>query len=191
MVVRWSDAEEVGHVTSGRVLIETAAGAARQVARQAPIAIDPAAPDRFEVDSPVDPRTLRAEIEGDVNATLLALSGVAALTSVLGIANAMTMGVVQRTSEFGLRRAIGARPRHLLAQVITESGVVGLLGGLLGLYLGMGGLIVVTIVNRWQPVLDLQLAPVALAIGTLVGMLGGTVAATRASRIQPIEALRH
>lgn len=184
------DAREIGSVSQVSLLLRTSAGAAPQVAEQAPVALDPFDPSRFEVDAPVDPSTLRAEIEGDVRATMLALSGVAFLASMVGIANAMTMGVVERTSEFGLRRALGALPRHVLGQVTTEALLTGLLGGAAGLYVGVLGVLGATVAKGWQPVLDLRLMPLALLSGALVGAMGGLVAAIRASRIQPIDALR-
>lgn len=184
------DAQEVGRVTQLSLLLRTSPGAAPQVASQAPVALDPFDPDRFQVDAPVDPTSLRAEIEGDVRATMLALSGVAFLASMVGIANAMTMGVIERTSEFGLRRALGARPRHVLGQVTSEALLTGLLGGLAGLYAGLMGVLGVTLAKGWLPVFDLRLMPLALVSGALVGASGGLFAAVRASRIQPIDALR-
>lgn len=184
------DASEIGTPTHISLLVRTSAGAAPQVAEQAPVALDPFDPDRFQVDAPIDPTTLRAEIEGDVRTTMLALSGVAFLASMVGIANAMTMGVVERTSEFGLRRALGALPRHVLSQVTTEALLTGLLGGAAGLYVGVLGVLGATLAKGWQPVLDLRLMPLALFSGAFVGALGGLVAAIRASRIQPIDALR-
>ncbi|MDQ3951734.1 MAG: ATP-binding cassette domain-containing protein [Actinomycetota bacterium] len=185
------DAREIGRVAQVSLLMRTSSGAARQVADQVPLALDPIDPGRFEVDAPADPTSLRAEIEGDVRATMLALSGVAFLASMVGIANAMTMGVVERISEFGLRRALGARPRHVLAQVTTEALTTGMAGGAAGLYVGLLGVLAATVAKGWQPVLDLRLMPLALVSGGVVGVCGGLVAAVRASRIQPIDALRH
>ena len=190
VVVRADDAKEVARSTQAELLIQTAPGAAQQVAHQAPLALDPVTPERFEVDAPIDPTALRAEIEADVRTTMLALSGIAFLAAMVGIANAMSMGVVERIGEFGLRRALGARPRHVLFQVATEAVMTGMMGGICGLYFGLIGVLVVTVANGWQPVLDFRLVPFALGSGALVGAAGGAVAAVRASRIQPIDALR-
>jgi macrolide transport system ATP-binding/permease protein len=78
----------------------------------------------------------------------------------------------------------------VVAQVITESAIIGGVGGAVGLALGMGSILAVTILQRWVPVFDMLLAPVAVIAGVMVGMAGGLVAAARAARIQPSEALR-
>ena len=172
------------------VLIRTGAGAAQQVARQAPVAIDPVAAETFRIDAPIDPTTLRAEIESDVTSTLLAFTGVALLAAVAGLGNSMVLAVLERRKEFGLRRALGARPGHIAGLVLAESVVIGALGGLLGLALGLGAVLVMTIARQWIPVFDLRLAPAALVGGVVVGAAGGLIAAWRASRIEPHEALR-
>ncbi|MGH9245960.1 MAG: ATP-binding cassette domain-containing protein [Acidimicrobiales bacterium] len=186
------DGQQVGLGFPGeaQVLVGTVPGAARQVARQAAVALDPFDPERFSVKAPPDPTSLRAEIEADVTTAMLVLSMVAFLVAIVGIANAMNMGVVERTSEFGLRRALGARPVHVLSQVTVESITLGVVGSLAGLYVGLAGVLGVTLVKRWGPVLDLRLVPLALAGGVIAGVVGGLVAGVRASRIEPIKALR-
>jgi macrolide transport system ATP-binding/permease protein len=190
IVASQNDASTFDQPASLQMLIATTAGAAPQVARQAPIALDPAAPDRFEVRAPVDPSSLRDAIQSDLASTLLALTLVATLASIIGVANAMMVSVIERIGELGLRRALGARPVHILAQTSIEALLLGLAGGVAGFFAGSAGVFGVTVVNHWQPVLDLRLVPVALAGGALVGVLGGLAAAIRASRIQPVAALR-
>jgi macrolide transport system ATP-binding/permease protein len=184
------EASSFGDPARTQLLIETVAGAAPQVARQAPVAVDPVFADKLEVRAPVDPRSLREEIQSDLTTTLVALTLVAAIASLIGVANAMMMSVIERIGELGLRRAIGARPVHILGQTSLEALLLGVGGGVLGFLLGTGGVLVVTVLNRWQPVLELRLVPVALAGGALVGVAGGLAAAVRASRIQPSDALR-
>ena len=190
VVIRWDDAIEVADAANLSVLVNTAPGAAQQVAGQVPIAIDPVAPDRLRVDAPPDPISLRAEIEADVKASMFALSAVAFLASIIGIANTASASVAERTGEIGLRRALGARAKHILGQVVLEAVITGVLGGIAGLYLGMLGVIAITITNGWLPVLDPELIPTALVAGAISGILGGFAAALRASRIQPVDALR-
>lgn len=190
IVANWLWASELSHIDTSSVLITTVGGAAPQVARQAPVAIDAVTADSMEVQAPPDPTTLRAAIQGDVHAALLALTLVAMLASILSVANAMLLNVIERIGEFGLRRAIGARPIHILNQTSLEAVIAGALGGAAGLVAGLGVTLGVTIANRWQPVLDLRLAPLALAGGMVVGALGGLPASLRASHIQPSEALR-
>jgi macrolide transport system ATP-binding/permease protein len=171
-------------------LVTTSSGAAQQVAGQLAVAIDPIAPTSVEVFAPVDPSTLRAEVEADVLVTLGAFSGVAVLASILALANSMMMTVLERQAELGLRRAVGARRRHVSLLILTESAALGAVGGGLGLFAGLLAIIGITLANRWAPVFDPAIAPLALLGGVVVGALGGGAAAVRASRIQPGQALR-
>lgn len=190
VVGRQADLGPLSDPSQVTVLIETASGAAQQVAGRAAIALDPADPGRFSVTAPVDPQSLRAEIESDVGTSLLVLTVVAAIAAVVATGNAMAMGVVERIGEIGLRRALGARPVHIAAQITTESTLLGAFGGVAGLVAGMAAILGVTVVERWQPVFDVRLIPVALVGGALVGMIGSLAATVRAGRIQPSDALR-
>lgn len=171
-------------------LLVTRPGAAGQVAGQVALVIDPYTPEAVRVEAPVDPSTLRGDIEVDVQNALWAFTALALLGSVAGLANAMVLSVLERRQEFGLRRAVGARPVHIAGLVMVESVLIGALGGLVGLGLGLGALLANTIARHWIPVFDLSVAPIAVAGGILVGVVGGLLAATRASTIQPHEALR-
>lgn len=190
VIVPSSDTTYLGGVDQVQALILSKAGAAQQVARQAPLVVNPYDPKSLTVEAPIDPSTLRAQVESAVQSTLLALTGVALLASIAGLANAMILSVIERKQEFGLRRALGARPKHIVGLVLAESTIVGAIGGAVGLGGGLLGIIVVTVLRHWSPVFDLRLAPVAIAGGIAVGAIGGILASVRASRIQPNEALR-
>lgn len=184
------DASFLGRSNRERALVVTRPGAAQQVAHQAPLVINPAEPETLAVEAPVDPRSLRASVESDLQSTLLVLTGVALLASIAGLANAMVLSILERRQEFGLRRAIGARPVHISSLVLLESSVIGAGGGIAGLFSGLAAIIGVTLANHWNPVFDLRLAPLAVVGGVMVGGLGGVLAAGRASRIRPSDALR-
>ncbi len=172
------------------VYVLTATGAAQQVAAQAPLVLRPSTPESFEVVAPPDPRGLRGEIESDVRTILLVLTGVAILASVVSLTSAMTMSVLERSREIGMRRAIGAQARHVSGLVMTEAALVGVVGGVAGATTGVAALLAITIARRWTPVLDVGHIPIAVAGGVVVGVLGGVAASLRARRIQPSEALR-
>ncbi|MFI2753969.1 ATP-binding cassette domain-containing protein [Cellulomonas sp. P22] len=179
-----------GQTTYRRAIIMTLAGAAPQVAQQSRTLIDPADELDLDVSAPVDPGTLRAEVESDVRTTLLVLSLIAVVASVLSLGNAMVMSVLDRRQEIGMRRAIGARARHIIALVLHESALIGAAGGVVGLALGFAGILGITISQQWAPVFDVRLAPLAVGAGIGIGALGGLLAAIRAARIDPSAALR-
>ncbi|MDO5080442.1 ABC transporter ATP-binding protein/permease [Buchananella hordeovulneris] len=170
--------------------IRVVPGAAASVAHQAPLAWLPTAADQIRVEAPPDPTTLRDQIEANLATMLLTLTGVALLAAVLSLTNAMVTAVYQRTGEFGLRRAIGARRRHIRGLVLTEALVIGVLGGIVGAYLSVLTILAVTIARGWQPVLEPGLIPLGILGGVGVGLLGGLLATRRAARIEPSDALR-
>lgn len=185
-----ADRGTLGRADFVQALILTKTGAAQQVSRQVPFVINPFRPTSLTVTAPVDPTTVRSQIETAVQSTLIALTAVALLASIAGLANAMVLSVIERKPEFGLRRALGGRPIHIAGLVIAESVLIGAIGGFVGLIVGLAGILVVTLARHWSPVFDVRLAPVAIVGGIIVGAIGGILASARASRIQPHEALR-
>lgn len=177
-------------VTSSRLVVETKPGAAEVVAGQIAVAARPQAPESVQVGSPEAPTLLRESIDRDLRSLLLALTVISLAIGLLGIANATLASVLQRIPEFGLRRSLGASRSHNALQVVIESTILGLAGGLVG---ASTGVLVTTIIasgRGWTPTLDLRLLPAAVALAGVVGLAAGLVPALRASSVQPDEALR-
>lgn len=173
-----------------RLLVLTAAGAAGSVGELAPIALDPYQPDLYAVSVPVDPAGLRGEVQAGVETALVAFTVLATLVALLTLTNAMSMAVISRRGEFGLRKALGASSPAVAALVSTESALLGVVGGVVGLITGIIAILVFTITQRWVPVFDVRLAPLALVLGIVIGVLGSVLGAVRAARTQPAIALR-
>ncbi|WP_132189886.1 MULTISPECIES: ABC transporter permease [Kribbella] len=172
------------------VEIRTAVGAAQLIAGQAPVAIDPNNPSALKVDAPPKQGGVRTGVESDLNALFLLLGAVALLVGGLGIANVTLLSVLERVSEIGLRRALGAARRHVAAQFLVESVIVGFLGGLLGTAVGVLLTVGVSWFRDWTPILDSRLSLGAPLLGAVIGLIAGTYPAWKASAIQPITALR-
>jgi macrolide transport system ATP-binding/permease protein len=181
---------EFGLAAPASVQVETEIGAVDVVVRQAPAALSPDAPELLRVAAPPDPETLRAGVESDLNALFLLLGAVSLLVGALGIANVTLVSVLERVGEIGLRRSLGAARRHIAAQFLVESGVMGLLGGIVGTALGVLVVVAVSASRTWTPVLDAWVPLLAPFVGGLIGLLSGTYPALRAATLEPVESLR-
>ncbi|MER7760833.1 FtsX-like permease family protein [Streptomyces sp. NPDC097619] len=176
---------------SARMLVATEPGAARQVAALAPLALRPDRPEQLKTVPPPDPRALRSGVGDDLGLLFLLLAAVCLVVGAAGIAHTTLVAVVERTAEIGLRRALGARGRHVAAHVLAEAGLLGGLGGLVGTALGVLTVTGIATARGWTPVLSPAVALAAPCVGLAAGLLAGLYPAGRATRITPAEALRH
>ncbi|BAJ30431.1 ABC transporter permease [Kitasatospora setae] len=173
-----------------RMLVRTDVGAAPLVAGQAPTALRPEQPGLFAATAPPDPHGLRDSVADDLTGLFLLLAAICLVIGAVGIANTTLVAVLERTGEIGLRRALGARPRHVAAQFLTESTVLGTLGGLVGTAIGVAVVVSVALARDWTAVLQTWTVLPAPLAGSLVGLLAGLYPSLRAATVEPAEALR-
>jgi len=181
---------DFGYAAPDELHLRIAAGSGPQVGRQTPVALDPNAPDSFEVVAPRGSSELGEGVQADVNVVFLLLGAIALLAGGIGIANVTLLSVLERTPEIGLRRALGARRRDVARQFMLESVMIGMLGALIGASLGVFVVVGVSLVQQWTPVIELWIVAAAALLGPAVGFAAGALPARRAARIEPVEALR-
>ncbi|MDR6166916.1 putative ABC transport system permease protein [Microbacterium paludicola] len=174
----------------GDAIARIVVGTGPQLREQAPLALAPDAVDTLEVSAPQGRSDLARDVQGDVNVVFLILGVIVLLAGGLGIANVTTLSVLERTGEIGLRRALGSTGRQIAGQFVVESIVIGLLGGLIGSALGVFAVLGVSIAQQWSPVLDPWVALGGTVLGAIIGLAAGGIPARRASRIEPVVALR-
>jgi macrolide transport system ATP-binding/permease protein len=182
---------DFGLIGPGSVVVETQIGAARLIAEQTRSALRPDDERALNIEVPREPKRLRDEVQSDVNVMFLLLGGLSLVVGAIGIANITLVSVMERTAEIGLRRAIGATRRHIAVQFLFESGLMGVIGGVLGASLGVIVVVAVSAHQGWTPVLDAAAPFVAPLIGGAIGLLSGAYPAVRAARLEPVEAFRY
>jgi macrolide transport system ATP-binding/permease protein len=155
------------------------------------VALRPDDPRALKVQVPLEPKRVRDEVQTDLNIMFLLLGGLSLIVGALGIANITLVGVMERTGEIGLRRAIGATRGHIAAQFLVESASMGVVGGIIGASIGVLIVISVSAYQVWSPVLDPAAPFLAPLVGGAIGLLSGIYPASRAARLEPAEAFRH
>ncbi len=150
---------------------------------------NPEAPNEVEVSRPSDALEAKAAVDQNLTKLLLALGAVALVVGGVGIANVMVISVLERRSEIGLRRALGAKRSHIAGQFLTESILLATIGGIVGVALGAG--ITKLYASRQGWFVDIPLEALAAGIGValLVGAIAGLYPSIRAARMDPAEAV--
>lgn len=159
--------------------------------------IYPGRPADFEVQSTTEIASVLGVITGSMTAMLASIAAISLAVGGVGIMNIMLVSVTERTREIGVRMAVGARGGDILRQFLIEAVVLSVLGGVIGLGFGVVGSIgVISLINQWSPgtdwpvVVSLPAAVTAIIFSGLVGVFFGFYPARKASRMDPIDALR-
>ena len=132
-----------------------------------------------------------AETTRTMSMLLGAIASVSLLVGGIGIMNIMLVSVTERTREIGIRMAIGARERDILLQFLLEAIVISIVGCLIGLFLGVGGAVLVNMLTDATVVISGQSVILAFSVAATVGVFFGFYPARKAARLNPIEALRY
>jgi putative ABC transport system permease protein len=148
------------------------------------------AADNFAVFGSDSIMALWQQITGNLFAVAVALTAVFLVVGGIVIMNIMLASVTERTREIGLRRSLGARKKHIVLQFMTESGVLAAVGGIMGLALAYGIVAFVRAVTPIPVKTPLSAVIISLCVSTGVGLFFGIYPATRAAKLDPIEALR-
>jgi putative ABC transport system permease protein len=151
---------------------------------------DPQAPYEAAVSQPSDVLTARAAAAGAFNSLFLGLGAVALIVGAVGVANIMIISVLERRSEIGLRRALGATKSQIRTQFLAESILLAVIGGIVGVLAGATATAVYASSKSWAVVIPAQAWTGGIASAILIGAVAGLLPAVRASRMPPTVALR-
>ena len=151
---------------------------------------NPEAPYEVNVSQPSDVLTARAAAAGAFNSLFLGLGVVALIVGAVGVANIMIISVLERRSEIGLRRALGATKNQIRTQFLAESILLASAGGVVGVLVGVAATAVYATAKGWAIVIPVEAWSGGIAAAMLIGALAGLLPAVRASRTAPTVALR-
>ncbi len=150
---------------------------------------NPENPSEVDVSQPSSALTAQADAKAAFNVLFLGLGAVALLVGAVGVANIMVISVLERRSEIGLRRALGATKGHIRVQFLSEAILLALAGGAAGLIIGATATDIYARAKGWAVVIPAQAWAGGLAAALLIGALAGLLPALRAARLSPTEAL--
>jgi putative ABC transport system permease protein len=126
-----------------------------------------------------------------IEAGTIGVSAISLIIAGIGVMNIMLVSVTERTREIGIRRALGARRRRILLQFIMESVTLTSIGGVVGVFLGWAAVALIKSVFSFEPILPAWAVVVAMIVAGGTGLVFGIYPAYRASRLDPVEAMRH
>jgi putative ABC transport system permease protein len=155
-----------------------------------PATVNPANPNEVTVSQPSDALSARIAANDAFNSLFLGLGAVALLVGGVGIANVMVISVLERRSEIGLRRALGATKGNIRNQFLTESLLLAGAGGVAGVALGIVITLIYATTRNVQLVVPVSAVAGGIAISLLLGAIAGLYPAIRAARLSPTDALR-
>ena len=151
---------------------------------------NPEYPNQVDVAQPSDALVAQADAKGALNSLFLGLGAVSLLVGAVGVANIMLIGVLERRSEIGLRRSLGATKGQIRTQFLAESILLALFGGVAGVAAGAAATVVYAHLKHWTAVVPTTAWAGGLAAAILIGAIAGLLPAIRAARLSPTEALR-
>lgn len=120
-----------------------------------------------------------------------AVAGISLVVGGIGVMNIMLVSVTERTREIGIRKALGARRQDILLQFLIEALVICIIGGIIGMIIGIGGAFIIAYFAKWPPLVSWTTMLVAFLFSSGVGIFFGLYPASKASKLDPIEALRY
>jgi len=167
---------DVGHVAAVQSLLARTA--------------NPESPSEVNVSQPSDALTARAAAAGAFDSLFLGLGVVALIVGAVGVANIMIISVLERRSEIGLRRALGATKGQIRTQFLAESILLAVVGGVVGVLVGAAATAVYASAKNWTVVIPVEAWAGGIASAILIGAFAGLMPALRASRMPPTVALR-
>jgi putative ABC transport system permease protein len=145
--------------------------------------------DRFTVNKAQDSINTTNKVFDIITTVITLIAGISLVVGGIGIMNIMLITVTERTKEIGIRKALGAKRRDILAQFLIESIIICLIGGGIGILLGVGITALVSVIQRWEYLLPWTAIVIGVVVSITIGLFFGIYPAVKAARLDPVVAL--
>ena len=190
-VTQWAAKHDFG--TAGeptKLYVRAKSGTTSETANAIPTAVNLGSTDSVTTKIPSDALAASARADKTLQQTALFAGILALAVGGLGIANVMSISVIQRSSEIGIRRALGTTRSLIAMQFLLEALFVGILGGTIGAIVGVGVVYLVSALAGWVVVIDYARMPLWIGLAVGVAVLAGLYPSVKAARLEPLETLR-
>jgi len=190
-VTQWSAEHDFG--TSGapsKMYVRAKEGTTQETTDALPTAINLGGTDSVTTKIPSDALEASARADKTLQQTALFAGLLALAVGGLGIANVMSISVIQRSPEIGIRRALGSTRSLIALQFMLEALFIGLLGGVIGAFLGVGVVYLVSNMAGWVVVVNYGKMPIWIGLAVAVAVVAGLYPSVKAARLEPLETLR-
>lgn len=177
-------------VEPNKMYVRVNTGTEKESAEALKTAINLGGPQEVKTDIKSEALELAAQSDRQLQLIVVSMGLLAIIVGGLGIANVMSISVIQRSAEIGIRRALGHTRRIIALQFLLEAIVVGVLGGVMGVLLGMLSIFIGASIAGWVFVMAPWLAPAGVVLAIVISVLAGLYPSTRAARLEPLETLR-
>ena len=177
-------------ILSNKLYVRSKVGAEQVTADALRVAINLGGPDQVTTDIKSEALQLAAQSDQQIKLIVVSMGILASIVGGVGIANVMSISVIQRSAEIGIRRALGHTRSIIASQFLLEALFIGLLGGICGVMLGVLSIFVGATIAGWVFVLAPWLIPAGIALAMVISVVAGLYPSVRAAKLEPLETLR-
>ena len=184
------EAVDDGVVLANKLYVRSVENREDETAEALKVAVNLGGPNEVQTELKSEALELAAQSDRQLQLIVVSMGLLAIIVGGIGIANVMSISVIQRSTEIGIRRALGHTRGTIAAQFILEAIAVGFFGGLLGVAVGVGAIAIGVTVAGWVFTLQPMLVPLGVILAMIISVVAGLYPATRAARLEPLETLR-
>ena len=185
-----ADFVDTDEILANKIYVRSQVGAEKDTSEALKVAVNLGGPDEVATDIKSEALQLAAQSDQQIKLIVVSMGILASIVGGVGIANVMSISVIQRSAEIGIRRALGHTRSIIASQFLLESLFIGLLGGICGVLLGIVSIFLGATIAGWVFVLAPWLPPAGILLAMVISVIAGLYPSVRAAKLEPLETLR-